>query len=253
MSNMEYGVQLFSLRKYLKSAEGYRQILSKVKNMGAEVVQISCTLGSDVDAKTLKSLSEQYSLPICVTHSPYMRITQDTEKLAEDHLTFGCKEIGLGMMPKEFRNNNFDRLDEFILAMNTASEKLKKYGITLAYHNHWFEFADVNGQTVFDKLIQNTALNFIPDTFWIKVGGYSPEEYLKKLDGRVNTLHLKDYKKALGVPVFRALGKGDLDFDKIINSAERIGVKYSVAELDFAPNPLKSTSESMKFLEKYKK
>lgn len=251
---MKYGVQLFSLRRYLKSEEGYNKTFKKVKAMGAEVVQISSSQQSHtIDVKTLKTISDQYSLPICVTHSPFTRITQDLDKLAEEHLYLGCHEIGLGMMPKQFRENNFEKLDKFIEIMNNTADKLKRYGLTLAYHNHRLEFEKVGDQLVFDKLIENTTMNFIPDTYWIKVGGYEPEEFLKKLTGRVNTLHLKDYKKTLGLTIFRALGKGTLNFDKILQTAEDIGVKYSVAELDAALNPLKSTAYSMKYIERFKK
>ena len=38
---MKYGVQLFSLRKYLKDEKGYEQVFKRVKETGAQVVQLS--------------------------------------------------------------------------------------------------------------------------------------------------------------------------------------------------------------------
>lgn len=95
-------------------------------------------------------------------------------------------------------------------------------------------------------------MQFIPDTYWIKFAGFEPEGYLDKLSARVSTLHLKDYRKTLGLPLFRALGKGVLDFGKIINCAQRNGVKNSVVELDFAPNPYKSVEFGMRYLNNLK-
>ena len=252
---MKYGVQLFSLRKYLKDEDSYREVFERVKSLGAEVVQISCTMGSAVGAKTLASVSAEFELPICVTHSPYQRIVNDIDRLAEEHLVFGCKEIGIGMMPKEFRKDDFATLYAFVDSLNVASEKLQKYGLSVAYHNHWFEFDKKDGKRVFDTLIENTqpGVRFIPDVFWIKVGGEDPSEFLKKLDGRVKTLHLKDYKKTLGLPVFRAPGKGTLDFDSIIDTAKNIGVENAVVEIDLSPNPWKSVEDGIEYLERYKK
>ena len=38
---MKYGIQLFSLRKYLKDEQGYDEVCARTKNMGAQVVQLS--------------------------------------------------------------------------------------------------------------------------------------------------------------------------------------------------------------------
>ncbi len=238
------------MRKYLKDEAGYRTVFEKVKAMGADAVQISCTMSQPVGAQTLAALAAEYDLPICATHSPVQRITDDLDRLAEEHLTFGCREIGIGMMPKQFRQNGYERLDKFLDILNVAGDRLKAYGMTVAYHNHWFEFDKKDNSSVFDLMIERTEdyVRFIPDTFWIKVGGEEPAEFLKKLSGRVGTVHLKDYSKVLGLPVFRALGKGTLDFGAIINSARQTGAEYAVAELDFSPNPLKSAAVSMQYM-----
>lgn len=120
--------------------------------------------------------------------------------------------------------------------------------MTIAYHNHWFEFDEIDGKVIYDYMIEHTdsRVQFIPDMYWIRFTGNDIEKYLEKLAGRVNTLHLKDYKNK----IFRAVGKGALDFKSILESAEKCGVKNAVAELDFSPNPYKSVEFSMKTLKK---
>lgn len=248
---MKLGVQLFSLRKYLKVEADYHAVFERVKNLGADVVQISATMSQGAaDPSVLAAASKEFELPICVTHSPFDRIKDDLDGLAAEHLLFGCKDIGIGMMPKEFRENDFEKLDDFIQIFNTSAEKLDKYGMHIAYHNHGFEFGKRGNDTVFDILINETAkdVRFIPDTFWIKVGGLDPAEFLGRLDGRVDTLHLKDYEKIFGVPLFRTPGKGKLDFKEILSAAERIGVENAVIELDISPNPWKSIESGMRYI-----
>jgi len=249
MGKIKIGAQLFSLRKYLKQEENVPLVFKKVKEMGAEVVQVSGMC--KIDSKKLGKISKDFELPICITHSPIDRIKNDLDRLANEHLDFGCKNIGIGMMSSEYRGSE-DGLMKFIELLNDTAKKLEAYGMTIAYHNHHFEFKKYGEKTIYDIMIDETdkAVQFIPDTFWIKVGGYSPQEYIKKLSGRINTLHLKDYKKTLGLPVFRAVGKGIFDFVDILKVAEDTGVENAVVELDLSPNPYKSMEFSLNHLKK---
>ncbi|MEG1791503.1 MAG: sugar phosphate isomerase/epimerase [Clostridia bacterium] len=248
MEKIKLGIQLFSLRKYLKKPEDVRGVFEKCKALGAEVVQVSgmCPM----DSRELNKISKETELPICITHSSFDRIVGDIDKLAEEHLTFNCKNIGIGMMPKKFRTGEAKDIFEFIEILNTAAEKLKAYDMKIAYHNHWFEFAKIDERIIMDMLIENTLpeVQFIPDTFWIKVGGFEPTQYLEKMVGRVDTLHLKDYKKGLLFSAFKPVGYGSLDFKSILACAENIGVKNAVVELDFALNPYKAMDKSLKYL-----
>ena len=244
---MQYGIQLFSLRQYLKDEDGYREVFERVKDMGAQVVQLSG--GKPIEAKKIAAISKEYCLPICITHDKFDRIVGDLDGLIEEHKTYGCDRMGIGMMPKQFRTGELKDLEKFITILNDTADKLEKVGMTIAYHNHWFEFDKIDGKSMYDRMIEGTEkVEFIPDTFWIRFAGNSVEDYLKKLSGRVNTLHLKDYKKTLGIPVFRAVGKGVLDFKSILKTANECGVENAVVELDVSPNAYKSMQFSMQTL-----
>ena len=249
---MKFGVQLFSLRGKLQDEDGYKEVFKRVKDMGAEVVQLSG--GKPVAAEFIASLVKEYDLPVCITHDSFQRITDDLDGLIKEHKIYGCNRLGIGMMPKEFRTGELKDIDRFIEILNKTAERLDEHGMTIAYHNHWFEFDEIDGQVIYDHIVENTEkVEFISDTFWMRVKNKSVEEYLKKLNGRVNTLHLKDYKKTLGIPVFRAVGKGEIDFKSILCVAKDCGVENAVAELDLSPNPYESMQFSMKTMEKLKK
>lgn len=241
---MKYGVQLFSLRKYLKDEQGYEKAFAECKRMGAQTVQLSG--GKPIDPNFVKSLVSKYDMPVCITHDKFDRLENDLEGVIAEHKIYGCNNLGIGMMPKKFRTGKLEDLQKFVDFLNATADRLAKEGMTISYHNHWFEFDEVEGHTVYDYLIENTdkRVGFIPDTFWMVFAGKDVCRYLEKLDGRVNTLHLKDYKHK----VFRAIGKGTLDFKTILKKAEQIGVQNAVVELDLSPNPLKSMKFSMNTL-----
>lgn len=245
---MKIGVQLYSLRKYLKNEDGYKRVFAECKRMGAQTVQLSG--GAAIDSKRLAAIAKDTQLEICVTHSPFERIVNDLDRLAEEHLDYGCPLIGIGMMPKKFNTGRLSDLNRFIEILNLTSEKLQKYGMSIAYHNHWFEFGEIDGVRMLDRMIDETlpSVQFIPDTFWIKVGGGEPIDYLRRLNGRAEVIHLKDCKKIAGIPVFRAIGRGTLDFSEILAAARTTGVKSAVVELDVAPRPLKSMEFSLNYI-----
>ena len=243
---MKYGVQMFSLRGMLKDEEGYDKTFAAVKDMGAEVVQLSATGGGSVSPECVKRVSEKYDLPVCVTHDPWDRLATDLDALVAEHKIFGCNNLGLGMMPKSFRTGKLQDVVSFAKKMEEIALKLKDEGMTISYHMHWFEFDEIEGRKIYDVLIEEASdILFIPDTYWMRFKGQDIEGYLKKLTGRINTLHLKDYKKTCGLPLFRAIGKGELDFEHILYAAKDAGVENCVVELDVSPNPMKSMRFSM--------
>ena len=70
---MKYGIQLFSLRKYLKDEKGYEQVFKRTKETGAQVVQLSG--GKPVAPEYIRSLSDKYDL----TRHPNYRYTADAD------------------------------------------------------------------------------------------------------------------------------------------------------------------------------
>ena len=163
----------------------------------------------------------------------------------------GCDQIGLGCMPDEYRTD-LAAVRRFIALATEAGKKMKKKGLTFAYHNHALEFARLeDGRTIMDVLIEETdpeTFFFIPDTYWIHMGGVNEADYLKKLNGRVKVCHFKDWKVKLGENVgsITELGCGSLDFDACYAVCKEIGASYIVYEQDnnFETDPLKSTAVS---------
>ena len=250
MNEIKIGVQLFTLRDYIKNYEDADKTFDYLKNeLGVDVVQISAI--GDFEAEKQAELVKKYNLDVCVTHKPWDRIVNDTDKLIEEHIMLGCDQIGLGCMPDEYRTDLVS-VRKFVALANEAGKKMKEKGLTFAYHNHALEFAKLeDGRTIMDVLIEETdpeVFYFIPDTYWIHMGGVNEAEYLKKLKGRVKVCHFKDWKVKLGENVgsITELGCGTLDFDACYEVCKEIGASYIVYEQDnnFEVDPLASTAVS---------
>ena len=253
---MKVGLNLFSLRNNIKTEADFLETVCRLREMGYAYLQFS---GAPFDADRIARVSRAGGMPVHLTHVPMDRILHDTERLMEEHARFDCQCIGLGMMPLE------TILDEAsckktIAALNAAAERMQKNGFQFFYHHHHYEFYRHGGETVFDYMIQNApSIHFTADTYWLQYGGVSVGDFLTRLDGRIECVHLKDYRIAPDAdgkgakPCFAPVGDGTIDFAAAVAAAKRSGAKYFFVEQDNAPDfddPFAQVERSVRFLEK---
>ncbi len=86
------------------------------------------------------------------------------------------------------------------------------------------------------------GLHFIPDTYWLQVGGVNPAEYLYKLKGRVEVCHFKDMRIVNNAQRYAECGTGNIDLGACYRACKDIGVQYIVIEQDdcYDMDPYKS-------------
>lgn len=247
VSKIEIGVQLYTFRRLCKTPAGVKEVMEKVAALGATNVQLSSIC--EMSAKSLREIADGCGLIINGTHSPFARIVNDIDALAEEHLTMGCEIVGLGMMPQKFTRGE-DSLKRFCEITNTACEKLKPYGLKFGYHNHWMEFKEIGGVPKLDIMAREVPeMQFIFDTFWARFAGHDPLAYVEKFANRLDLLHLKDYSKfGFMTGKVRDIGKGTIDFAPILRAAEKGGTKWAVIEHDSTKRPYVTVEDSINFI-----
>lgn len=252
---MNVGINLYSLRKQIATEQDFLATALRLKEMGYASLQFS---GAPFDAQMIGRVSRASGLPVTLTHVPCERILNDTKRLAEEHLSFGCRRVGLGMMPLDALSDEARCLD-FIQKLQQAAHTLKGLGLTLFYHNHHMEFYRFGRQTVFELLLGNAPdLHFTADVYWLQYGGADVTAYLKKHAGRVECVHLKDYrivrKQGEGLPfapAFAPVGDGSLDMPAVIAAARSAGTQEFYVEQDDAcdyPDPFEQVGRSVRYL-----
>lgn len=132
--------------------------------------------------------------------------------------------------------------------LNRYGKLLAEEGIKLYYHNHHFEFERFHGKTGFELLVEHTDPRYVGfelDVHWIQRAGHDPVTWLKRLKGREDLVHLKDYRIYFpdGEPTpeifhreqciqFAEIGEGNLDMKAIIEAAVDGGAVYLPIEQD---------------------
>lgn len=255
---MNAGLNLFSIRDLIQTEDAFLDTAKKLKEMGYSYMQYS---GAPFDAQIIKRVSEATDMPAVLTHVPMQRILEETEQLMEEHAVFGCKNIGLGMMPIETLLD-VEKFKKTVEDLNVAGEKMQKNGCKFFYHHHHFEFAKVEGEncTALEYMLKNAPyINFTADTHWIQRGGADVCETLRKMKGRVGCVHLKDYKiayneeKSAYESYFAPVGDGNINFHPVADVLKEIGTEYVLVEQDDAttfPNALELVERSINYIKK---
>jgi sugar phosphate isomerase/epimerase len=104
----------------------------------------------------------------------------------------------------------------------------------LLYHNHDHEFLPLGDGTAFDALVDQTTIGFEFDAGWAHVAGQDPVALIRRLDGRVPVVHLKDMTED-GEPT--ALGEGVVALQAVVDAAREAGTEWLVFEHDNPEDP----------------
>ena len=254
---MILGAQLFTLRNFCKTLEGFDESLKKVADMGFTAVQLSGVC--EYEPEWAAEKAKQYGLKIVITHFPYNKIVGDTEATIEFHKKMDCPYIGLGAAPA-----SIIKYETYLDEISTAMDKIAAAGLKFMYHNHDMEFARYTetGKIYFDDMLDRfpaDKMGVTMDTYWVQAGGGDPAQWTLKLKGRNDCVHFKDMigfiKKDEKGNIQRGhqiapIGEGNMNYDAIIDACLKADVKYGFVELDecYGEDPFACMERSYKFL-----
>ncbi len=115
--------------------------------------------------------------------------------------------------------------------LNKMGEKALTAGIQLGFHNHDFEFKQLDGVLIYDELLKIFDPKLIKLQFQVAVIslGYKADKYFKKYPGRFISLHLVDWSPAEKKQV--AVGQGAINMKKLFKAAKTGGIKNYFLEM----------------------
>lgn len=152
-----------------------------------------------------------------------------------DRIAF-AKDLGLKQMVLSTFGLKADvSMAEWVQAardLNKIGEQVHKAGLQLGFHNHQFEFKEIDGVLVYDKLMSELDPALVKMQFQVSVVnlGYEAATYFNKYPGRFVSIHLQDWSAKEKKQV--AIGKGDVDWKKLFTAAKKAGVKNYFVELN---------------------
>jgi sugar phosphate isomerase/epimerase len=125
---------------------------------------------------------------------------------------------------------------------NEVGRIMKNVGIQFGYHNHNFEFDNLDGVVpyydIFMPEMDADLITMEIDLFWASKAGQDPVEIFNRYPGRFQLYHLKDMFTN-EAPFFDVtkddiapVGEGVIDFKRILAAADVAGMKYHFVEDD---------------------
>ncbi len=183
---------------------------------------------------------------------------ENAEIMADAHAELGVKYCIQPWVNEGDRN--IETYKRMIGDWNKVGEIMKAAGVQFGYHNHNFEFANIDGIVpYFDIFMPEMDADLITmelDLYWTSKAGYDPVALFNKYPGRFQLLHFKDMKTKQD-PYFDVIkddicsvGEGLIDFKTILAAKDIAGVKYTFVEDDNQGNgkPFEAVETSIKNL-----
>lgn len=233
------GLQMYTLRKYTKTPEDFKETLKKVAKIGIENVQITPP-GFFTVEETAKLLKDN-GLKADSVFRGTTHVEESIESAKRDAEILGTNVLRTDSIPNELRNTE-DGYRRYAEIMNAEGKACKAAGLKYIYHFHAFEWINFGKTRGIDILLNETdhdAVMFQPDVFWLTNAGTEASVSLKMFKGRAFYMHVKDYAirklegKIEDVPFhFASVGTGNLNWNGIINTANEIGIEQFVIEQD---------------------
>ena len=249
------GLQLYSVRDHFKTEEEARATFKKLAELGYSEAQTAGCYGFAYDK--FKEMANDAGIEIVGTHDDFEMMKKNIETTIENHKKLGTTNVGIGGYGWDVSDASV--VEEFIKDANKIADRLAQEGMKFTYHNHSHEFIPLsNGKTMMEMFMEgfNENVTYVLDTYWVQNAGGDVCTWIEKLAGKIDILHLKDMAVKHDenndvVSYITEVGNGNLDFKKIIETAEKCGVKYFCVEQDNCPYDFeKSLKESSDYLHK---
>ena len=250
LNNKQYiGIQLYTIRKKLK--EDFLGAMSKISEIGFNSIETAGYSNGTFygyKPKDFKSYTSSLGLKAISSHTNVQ--LSDLDQIIDDTLEAGMEYLVKPSISSAVRKttDDYKRLAE---EFNRIGEKCNKAGLRFSYHNHAFEFEQIDNQLPYDILLNNTEKKLVAmqlDTYWMVYGGYSPIEYINKYPGRFELFHIKDMANTKKRETTE-IGNGRIDFRKIFNASQTSGMKYFFLEQEgFKMNEFESLEISMSYI-----
>ena len=193
-------IQMYSARSLI-TPENYPDILKEMAAMGYTAVEAANYNGNEgllygdapetfkekVEGAGMKVLSSHVSRGLSREELDNHDLTAALawwDKCIDVHKRAGMKYM---VTPAIGGQRDLKDLQVYCDYLNEVGRRCKAAGIKYGYHNHAYEFEKVEGEVMYDYMLQHTdpdLVFFQMDVYWAVIGKASPVDYFKRYPGR---------------------------------------------------------------------
>jgi sugar phosphate isomerase/epimerase len=221
-------VQLYTLRE--QTATDFPAVLARLGAKGYPGVELA-GFGNLTPDQLTRALADA-GLTVSSAH---VGVGDDLDEFAaalDAHQALGCDTVVIPALPPD-TFANADGVAAAADRINGAHALTQARGITLGYHNHFWEIPALpDGRPALVHLFEQVAPDVIAevDIYWAQVGGVDPAELVATLGDRVGLLHVKDGPADEPKNPMVAVGDGVVDIPGVLAAAP--SARWHIVELD---------------------
>ena len=233
------GIQLYTVRD--RMAVDVPGTLEQIASIGYDEVEFAgyfdhtpTEVSSMLDANGLVSPSSHVSLA---------DIRNTPDELIESAQTLGNQYVVLAWLAPEDRQS-LDAYRQHIELVAGFAEQCARAGLQFCWHNHDFEFIELEGQIPMDMILEQTDAELVQielDLYWITKAGVDPFTYFDRHPGRFPLCHVKDMAADGSIA---DVGDGRIDFPAVFAAADVAGLKHYFVERDDPQVSMETASRS---------
>ena len=242
------GLQLYSLRD--AALADVERTLADIAAIGYKDVELLGSMSNfGMAPGPLRAVLDRLGLRAPSTHVGAGAL-DDLDRQLVGARTLGHEYLVVASFPAE-RRRTLDDVRRWGDRFNEAGADARRRGVWIGFHNHAEDFTPVEGQAPYDVFVERTdpaVVRLQLDTGNLAMAGRDPQAYMKRFGARYWSFHIKD------VPRMRStadaeLGKGVLDFRRLLASIPRLEDKHLFVEQESYPGtPLDSVRRDYAYL-----
>ncbi len=240
-----FGFQIWTIRNDLLN--DFAGTLKKMADMGYTQVEMCSPLGygfkslNEMSGTEMKEIIEDAGLKCISSHFTSGELKDSLDNRIEWASQIGMKQMVQSMPAINLRNATLDDWRKAAQDLNVIAEKTKAAGIQMGYHNHNFEVQEIDGQLIYDVLMEELDPDLVKMQFQVAVinEGFKAQDFFRKYPGRFISAHLADYSTDLEEQV--PIGQGVVDWEDLFKAAKKTGVKNYFVEM--APDTFEASAK----------
>ncbi len=228
---MDFSFQLYSAR----NVDPITSILPKLKQLGYAEVEGFGGLYSDAAGLADAIKSAGLTMPTGHFGLDQLKDTSTALKTAE---TLGIKTLFCPAIPQDQRRQGEDGWKALAATLSELAETYKAEGYGFGWHNHDFEFVELESGKRPMEIILDEAPNIAweCDVAWVVRGKQDPMAWIERYADRVVAIHVKDIAPAgecVDEDGWADVGHGTIDWKTMLqNVTSKTKAKWFVMEHD---------------------
>ncbi len=226
-------IQLYTIRDAM--AKDYAGSFRALAKSGYTAVEGGGT--GPLSTAEYKALMKELSIDCMGAHTGTESLEGDKQKATLDlYAELGVRFLALSYNIKDGTADGWKAFGERLTKIGKACQDR---GITFQYHNHAHEFAKLDGKAILDILLDASDPAYVKsqlDIGWVTRAGENAIAWMKKLNSRIGTIHLKDTTAAPDNQ-WTEVGTGILPLADAVKTGNELGIEWFIIEQDTCKGP----------------